>query len=336
MPSFLATFGKIALVLLMPVVIAGGASAENNENIRYELVESSRSIMRVGPNQTLDDLVNQVYAEHEPMWPQIKQKIKELNPQAFNRYTGRLIVGERLKLVTIKKIREIGFRDRLEPVGTVTAIKGMATATDKSGRLNRLTLNAAIYEGDRIKTTADSTVQITMIDGAEMYIKPDSSLRLTAYVLKSGFERGSRSIIDLIKGGLRKVTGAIAANPLSEYRFHTRIITIGVRGTDYVVKLCRENDCNQTASRNDEGSRLHVAVLDGVITLEDEEGVRGELALGQYAVADEEQVVMVDEGKPVPGLLDEQEAQRFQKLQPPAEPSMGIWPWLIGGALFGI
>ena len=329
----LGSFIKTALLLLVPLVFAGAAGAEN---IRYELVESSRSIMRVGPNQTLDDLVQQVYAEHKPMWPQIKQKIEELNPQAFNQYTGRLIVGTRLKLVTIKKIREVGVANRLQPVGTVTAIKGMATATDKSGRLNSLAMNAAIYEGDRIKTSPDATVQISMVDGAEMYIKPDSSLRITAYEQKSGFERGSRSIIDLIKGGLRKVTGAIAANPLNEYRFHAGIITIGVRGTDYVVKLCSENDCNQAASRNDEGSRVHVAVLDGVITLEDEEGVKGELALGQYAVANPEQVVMVDEGKPVPGLLNEQEAQTFDKLQPPAEPSIGIWPWLIGGALFGI
>lgn len=305
------------------------------EDIHYEFVSSSRQIMRVGPNQTLDSLVEQIYAHQKPLWPQIKQKIEELNPHAFNQFSGELIVGTTLKLVTIKKIRELDMSRQLDRVGSIIAIKGHAVATDKNGNEKTLQENSLVYEGDRIKTSTDSTVAIKMIDDARMYLKPESSIRISEYVMKSAFEKGSRSVINLIKGGLRKITGAIAANPLSVYRFHTGVMTIGVRGTDYVVKLCKDNDCQQSASCTDSDTRLHVAVLDGVITLEDEEGVQGELALGQYAIADLQKVVMVDDQKPVAGLLNEEETKSFQKANPPEE-AKGFWPWLLGGALFGL
>ncbi len=307
----------------------------NAEEVHYEFVESTRSIMRVGPNQTLDKLVEQIYARQKPLWPQIKKKIEEINPASFNRFTGQLIVGSSLKLVTVKKIHQLDSKSQLTQVGSIQHIKGYAVAIDKNGRENTLKLNSPVYEGDRIKTSADSTLAITMIDDAKMYLKPDSTVRISEYVMKSAFEKGSRSIINLIKGGLRKITGAIAANPLSVYRFHTGVMTIGVRGTDFVAMLCKDNDCEQSAVCTSDETRLHVAVLDGVITLEDEEGVQGELALGQYAIADWQQVVMVDDQEPVSGLLTEEEATIFEKAAPPEE-GKGFWPWLLGGALFGL
>ena len=166
-------------------------------------------------------------------------------------------------------------------------------------------------------------------------IKQDSAVRITEYQMKSGFEPGSRSIIDLIKGGLRKITGSIGANPLSVYRFHAGIMTIGVRGTDYVVKLCDGNNCQRSVSRNDANASMHVAVLDGLISLQDEEGAQGELALGQYAVASADKVVKIDDARPVKGLLNEEERTLFDTMQPP-DGEGSIWPWLLGSALLGL
>lgn len=325
---------RLLAVALCLLFVGGWINGVQADGKRYELAESSRSIMRVGPNQTLDDLVQHVYPNQKELWPSIKQKIREINPHSFNRYTGRLIPGQRLKLVTIKVIREVGVAHRLRPVGLVTEISGTVTATDKNSRTTSLKKGSEVFEGDRIRTDKESTALIYMVDQAELHIKPNSALRISQYLQKSGFERGSRSIIDLIKGGLRKVTGAIGANPLSDYRFHTGVITIGVRGTDFVVKLCQENDCTQSVGRNAADARVHVVVLDGVITLQDEEGARGELALGQYAIANDEQVVMVEQGKkPAKGLLDPAEQEIFDQLEPDDD---SMWPWIIGGALFGL
>ena len=322
------TLGVLSLMLLASLLTVYG------ETIRYEFGESSRSVMRVGPNQTIDQLVRQLYPGEEKLWPRITQEIKKRNPHAFNRYTGSLVVGEQLKLVTIRKIRE-GVQRELRQTGSITAIQGKAIATDKYGRTRQLELQGPVYEGDRLETALNGRLSVTMIDEAEMHLKADSSLRISQYVRKSGFETGSRSIIDLIRGGLRKITGAIGANPLSVYKMRTGVATIGIRGTHYVVKLCNLNDCAQSAGRNDSDSRLHVAVLDGVITIEDEEGVRGELIMGQYAVASERKFILMEEGvSPAPGLLDEGEGDYFEQLEP--EEDSSIWPWWLGGALLGL
>jgi hypothetical protein len=303
------------------------------ETIRYEFGESSRSVMRIGPNQTLDQLVEQLYPGQQSLWPRIKQEIKQRNPDAFNRYTGNLVVGQRLKLVTVRKIRE-GVTRKLVESGRVTAIQGKATATDKYGKTRQLAVDEPVFEGDRLETSIKGVLSVRMIDDAEMHLKNNSALRISEYEQKGGFETGSRSILDLIRGGLRKISGAIGANPLSVYKMRTGVATIGIRGTDYVLKLCKENDCEQAVGRNDQGSRLHVAVLDGVITIEDEEGVHGELALGQYAVASPDQFVLIEDSPPVKGLLNEEEKAYFDKLE--HKKDMPIWPWLLGGALLGL
>lgn len=305
------------------------------QTIHYEFVPSSRAIMRVGQNQSLDVIIKQIYPDNEKLWPRIKQEIKRINPQAFNQYSGRLMAGQRLQLVTVKKIREEQVHT-VNQAGTISSVKGYAVVTDNRGKEARLTENSMIYEGDRLVTSQGAELVVKMVDGAELRVKQDSAVRITEYQMKSGFESGSRSIIDLIKGGLRKITGSIGANPLSVYRFHAGVMTIGVRGTDYVVKLCQGNDCEKSAGRNDANTSMHVAVLDGLISLQDEEGVQGELALGQYAVASADKIVKVDDAPPVKGLLNAEEQSLFDTMQPPPEKQRSIWPWLLGGALLGI
>lgn len=307
-----------------------------DDSVQYEFAESSRSIMRAGPDQSLAMLLQQIYPDHQALWPRLEQEIRERNPHAFNRYTGNIIPGERVQLVTIKVIRKSRVLN-LSVVGNVTKVEGYATATDKSGTDRRLVDNDDLYEGDRLTTDKDSTLKIKMVDDAEILLKQDSSLRLTEYTLKSGFEPGSTSILDLIKGGLRKITGSIGANPLSIYRFQTGVMTIGVRGTDYVVKLCTENDCKQSAGRNDSDARLHVVVLDGLISLQDEEGSVGELIMGQYAIATSTTKVIVNDEVPVNGLLNSEEQEIYNKAHSSSSSDKNsIWPWILGGALFGL
>ncbi len=311
----------------------------HSESERYEFAESSRSIMRAGPGQSLPMLVQQLYPGYKHLWPRLEQEIKTRNPLAFNRYTGKIIPGQSMKLVTIKVLRKSSVL-HLHVVGEVQSIKGSVVATDTRGNDRRLVDKADLYEGDRLTTEKDSSLVVKMVDDAEIHLKQNSSVRLTEYKMKSGFEQGSRSILDLIKGGLRTITGAIGANPLSVYRFHTGVMTIGVRGTDYIAMLCEANNCEHSAGRNDAGTRLHVVVLDGLISLEDEEGTVGELIMGQYAVATPEAKVIQDDASPVSGLMNETEQEIYKKFQSSsaeaAEKSGSMWPWIIGGALLGI
>lgn len=330
-------FNKVRMAnIVMMLLILSAPFNSRSDSTEYEFVESSRSIMRAGPNQSLSMLVQQLYPNKQKFWNRLEQEIRKRNPHAFNRYTGKIIPGQRIKLITIKTIRKSHLLTQ-NVVGEVTSLNGEVIATDSRGNKRRLVGKADLYEGDRLTTEKGSSVVVKMIDDAEIHLKQDSSVRITEYKMKSGFERGSSSILDLIKGGLKTLTGAIGGNPLSVYRFQTGVVTIGVRGTEYVVMLCDGNDCTKSSGRNNSQARLHVVVLDGLISLQDEEGEVGELIMGQYAVATPDTKVIIDDALPVNGLLTENELKIFNEMKPESEEGKkSYWPWLLGGALLGI
>jgi hypothetical protein len=168
-----------------------------------------------------------------------------------------------------------------------------------------------------------------MDDGAEVFLKEDSVLKISEYVITAGYGEKSSSILDLLRGGLRKITGSIGASALANYQLQTGLATIGIRGTDYVIKLCKQDDCTQTVSRNDPEAKLHAVVLQGAITLTTEEEVQILMAMGEYGTATTETLVI------------EEETQQFnvtvpQKMEAKEEKSAKAWPWILGVLLLAI
>ena len=243
-------------------------------------------------DMTIDQIIRRVYPKDKDLWPQIKAKLIETNPGSFVQYSDRLIPGSRLKLVDIRRIYD---QEQLDPkikVGYVARLEGNATARDLNGRVQQLQINSQIFEGDRIETELGARIQILMDDGAEVYLKEDSVLKISEYVITAGYNKESSSILDLLRGGLRKITGAIGSSALANYQLQTGLATIGIRGTDYVLKLCKQDDCTQTVSRNDPDAKLHAVVLEGAITMTTDEEVQILMAMGEYGTATPEILVV--------------------------------------------
>ena len=325
----------LPLLFLWLALPSAAQSAATADNAEVELTPSSRQIMRVGRNQTLQELVRRVYPGQQRLWPAIESKLRELNPSAFNRYTGRLVPGSRLRLVTIRRIVPLRKLPTLRQVGWVRALQGSALALDRTGVERLLEVRSPVYEGDRIRTGPKGRLALDMLDQARIFLKPDSTLQLTRYVLDDPQDGASVSILDLIKGGLRKITGLIARRPQAVYRFRAGIMTIGVRGTEFVAKLCAAaDDCRESAEGDEPQARLHLVMLDGMIDLKSrDDQPAGEMVLGQYAMVDGGGRLQNRDGDPAPGLLNADEARRFSELRPR---DGSLWPWLVGGALLAI
>ena len=221
-------------------------------------------------------------------------------------------------------------------------MQGNASARDVNDRLTQLEINSRVYEGDRIETDPDSTLFLIMDDGAEIYLKPDSVIKLSEYVITAGYDEKSSSILDLLRGGLRKITGAIGQSALASYQVRTGLATIGIRGTDYVVKLCKTDDCEQTVSRNDPDAKLHAVVLDGAITLTTETEVQILMAMGEYGTASGESLLIEERAALPSGFLNQQEAQQFDATVPPApaqqpeQEASNAWMWILGALLLAV
>lgn len=67
---------------------------------------------------------------------------------------------------------------------------------------------------------------------------PPSALpdRSAARVVRAAPE--SRSVLRLVKGGLRAVTGLIGRETRTQYQVLTPVATIGIRGTDFLAAIC--------------------------------------------------------------------------------------------------
>ena len=87
--------------------------------------------------------------------------------------------------------------------------------------------------GDTIVTGASGTAQIRMADGGLMAIRANTQLRLDQYVFNGREDGNERSLLSLVKGGFRAITGLIGNRNKDNYRIVTPNATIGIRGTDH-------------------------------------------------------------------------------------------------------
>ena len=320
---------NLLVALILSIVSAAAWQPVAAADATIELVPSSRVILKIIPGMTIDDIIARIYPREKDLWPQIREKLIETNPNSFHPYSDRLVNGARLNLVDIKRIYTEEVESKLK-VGYVSRLEGSATVRDINDRIEELQINSQIYEGDRIETDAESQVSIALDDGAEIHLKQDSVIKISEYTITSGYGENSSSILDLLRGGFRKITGAIGASALANYQVQTGMATIGIRGTDYVVKLCKGDDCTQTVGRNDPEAKLHAAVLEGVITLTTAEDVQVLMAMGEYGTASSETLTL-ERDAPVPlGFLDTNEVAQFEAAVPPQEAGTSPWVWILG------
>ena len=312
-----------------------------------ELVPSSRHILEISEGMTLDELVRRSYPDDRDIWPLIKQKLIETNPYSFVQYSDQLIAGSRLKLVDVKRIYPAEKLLSKTKIGYVRDMSGQVSAHDINGHELVLQTNAVVFRGDRLETRQGAELHVIMDDGAEVFLKSDSVLKLSEYVITEGYGEDSSSVFDLLRGGLRTITGAIGASNSANYQVQTGLATIGIRGTEYVIKLCKQDDCNTTVSRNDSNAKLHAVVLDGSITLTSDDDVQILMALGEYGTATGDSL-QIEENKTVPvGFLNEDEAYKFdvtvpqeleleKEQQVEEEESSSTWIWVVGILLLAV
>ncbi|MCH7880459.1 MAG: FecR domain-containing protein [Proteobacteria bacterium] len=330
---------KLYLVVVF-IFVFGFSSQTVNAASVYELVSSSRVITRVIPGMTVEDIIRKIYPNEVKLWAEIKAKLIEINPYSFHSQSDQLVPGSRLKLIEIRRFEQQEISKK-KKVGYIASQQGQATVTDLNGNTQTLQINSEVYEGDRISTGQNSNLFIAMDDGAEIYLKEDSVVKISEYIITPGFDRNSSSILDLIRGGLRKITGLIGASALSNYQLQTGLATIGIRGTEYVIKLCKLDDCSQAVSRNDPDAKLHAVVLEGIITLTTEDDFQILMARGDYGTATQVEMKVLDEDVEIAaGLLNAEEADRFghtvmQQVEE-EEPSDNTWKWIIGIALIAV
>jgi hypothetical protein len=122
--------------------------------------------------------------------------------------------------------------------GVVKTAKGR-TSLERAGTHIDAKPGVQLQQGDRIVTGDDGYLGITMRDDTLITVGPGSSLTLDRYGFDPKTHDGS-FLASLRKGMLSVVTGLIARRQPDNFAVKTRVSTMGVRGTEFIIEANEE------------------------------------------------------------------------------------------------
>lgn len=116
-------------------------------------------------------------------------------------------------------------------IGQAVMVRGTATVDRADGSTQALEQGDKIFLGDTINTSEKSYAVVGFTDGAKVTVRPGSSLNIDQYSAEA-------SNLNLLKGGLRAISGTFGKNNPESYRVKTPVATLGIRGTAFDIRLC--------------------------------------------------------------------------------------------------
>ena len=268
--------GQVGLLLFCILfswsVLAGG---KFNAQKRYLYVQ---------PGQSVFSIVKILYPNQKDQWPAIIKRIVRKNPHAFTGADATKIrVGQRLEIPSIWSNLKPALNENAvvykapQSVGQVIKSRGKTFVISKEKKKRNLDLGSEVYVGDRIFTGVKGFVRLSMIDESKIDLRCNSEMIIEDYQLLRG---NNRSVIYLIKGSVKKITGSIGKMAEDIYEMHTPLATVGVRGTEYALRVLQTYGCDGSMDVNSNG--LFVKVNKGGI---DVKGPKDDVSLNNGDVA---------------------------------------------------
>jgi hypothetical protein len=113
----------------------------------------------------------------------------------------------------------------------IELVEGIVTIIDDKGQARIAHVGDIVEEGDTIGTGADGELQMLTEDQGFIAVRPNTRMKVEAYRANGGAE--DRSVISLLSGTLRSITGWIGTFNRSNYQIKTPTAGIAIRGTDH-------------------------------------------------------------------------------------------------------
>lgn len=179
------------------------------------------------------------------------------------------------------------------PAGEVTHVSGALMVLRVDGSSKILAPQSQIEPGDLLATATNTFARVRFTDGSEVTLRPNTQLRIEAFLFDPNNGAKDSSVMNLLKGGLRAVTGVIARRNPNTYQMRTIVATIGVRGTHFGLLYCA-NDCQTYRTNGGEVPKdgLHLDVSQGLISVANTGGEKL-LSAGQFGYTQNGTVPMV-------------------------------------------
>jgi hypothetical protein len=246
----------LILLALLAVFALGPVPATAAE----ETIRADTRYLYVQPGQTLHNIVRRLYPQRQKDWAKLEQQIVRDNPAAFvDGDKTKMKAGVRLELPKRMVVKPRPIARKPSQVGEVLIARGETLAINQQKVSRDLNVGDAVYVGDKIVTGEDGFLRLHMVDNAKLDLRCYSIMVIENYDLQS---KKRRSILNLLQGSLRKVSGEIGKWTEDVYQLKTPVASVGVRGTEYALRVYQSKGCDGSVD-TDEG--LYVKVINGLV-----------------------------------------------------------------------
>lgn len=170
--------------------------------------------------------------------------------------------------------------------GTVVHLSGPLLAKKADGSVKILARKSEVEQGDTLVAEKGTYAQIRFIDNSEVTLRPDTTFKIEAFAYDEAKPDADSASFNLVKGGLRSVTGLLGKRNKEKFSLKTPTATIGIRGTTFVAQYVGAPSATPTPARMPTPAPtlppgLHVHVIDGLIVLSNTGGSQN-FAAGQF------------------------------------------------------
>ncbi len=152
-----------------------------------------------------------------------------------------------------------------QAAGEVEFSRGVGFAQTPGQGPRTLGKGLELREGDRLTTSDGSSAVIKLQDGTRMTVRPNSEIVLQQFAFKESAPQDNSMLMQLVRGGFRAVTGAIAKSSPNAARVQTNTATIGIRGTDFDARICNR-DCAAESAKVTEAARPNAVLASAKIS----------------------------------------------------------------------
>ncbi len=149
--------------------------------------------------------------------------------------------------------------------GRAGFVKGDALVRAPSNHARPLVSGAPVHNGDTVITNADSFAVLVFADKSRVTLMPNTEFRVERVDFKVAQPERSESIFNLLRGGLRAVSGLVGHKGRGNYQMRTAVATIGIRGTDWVAQCvgpCQSSEPGAAPGGNGFYSQVNEGAID--------------------------------------------------------------------------
>jgi hypothetical protein len=132
--------------------------------------------------------------------------------------------------------------------GKVVFTKGVVSLLNDNQAARILRRGDALKVGETVRTGKTAKAVLKLIDGTQISLKEDTDFAIKAFSTKKNQEKAE---LQLLKGGVRVITGFINKQRHNNFKLTTSVASIGIRGTDFTAVLC-EQECGKDPNKNNQ------------------------------------------------------------------------------------